>query len=86
VVLGAAFLVIMVGIGTMFSAGVFLVPLQEEFGWSRSQISLASLLNWLAFGLFSFLLGSLSDRIGTRRVVVFGGIMLGLALHPTSGD
>jgi MFS family permease len=43
-------------------------------------------VNWLAFGLFSFLLGSLSDRIGTRRVVVFGGIMLGLALHPTSGD
>lgn len=30
VVLGAAFLVIMVGIGSMFTAGVFLVPLQSD--------------------------------------------------------
>jgi MFS family permease len=80
VVLAAAFLVIMVGIGTMFSSGVFLIPLQQEFGWTRSQISLASLLNWIVFGLFSFLFGILSDRIGTRRVVVFGGLMLGLGM------
>jgi MFS family permease len=80
IVLGAAFLIIMIGIGTMFSSGVFLIPLQEEFGWTRSEISLASLLNWITFGLFSFLCGTLSDRIGTRRVVVFGGVMLGLGL------
>jgi MFS family permease len=80
VVLGAAFLVIMVGIGTMFSSGVFLIPLQQEFGWNRSQISLASFLNWIVFGLFSFLFGTLSDRIGTQRLVVFGGLMLGLGM------
>jgi MFS family permease len=80
IVLGAAFLIIMIGIGTMFSAGVFLIPLQEEFGWNRSEISLASLVNWITFGLFSFLCGVLSDRIGSRRVVVFGGVMLGLSL------
>jgi MFS family permease len=64
----------------MFSSGVFLIPLQQEFGWTRSQISLASFLNWIVFGLFSFLFGTLSDRIGTRRVVVFGGLMLGLGM------
>jgi MFS family permease len=80
IVLGAAFLIIMIGIGTMFSSGVFLIPLQEEFGWSRSEISLASLLNWMTFGLFSFLCGTLSDRIGTRRVVILGGALLGLSL------
>lgn len=80
VVLGAAFVVIMIGIGSMFSMGVFLVPLQEEFGWNRSQISLASLLNWLAFGLFSFVFGMLSDRIGTRRVVLLGGLVFGLGM------
>ena len=80
VVLTAAFLVIMVGIGTMFSSGVFLIPLQQEFGWTRSQISVASFLNWIVFGLCSFLFGTLSDRIGTRRVVVFGGLMLGLGM------
>jgi MFS family permease len=80
IVLGAAFLIIMIGIGTMFSAGVFLIPLQEEFGWSRSDISLASFLNWITFGLFSFLCGMISDRVGSRRVVIFGGVMLGLGL------
>ena len=80
IVLGAAFLIIMIGIGTMFSSGVFLIPLQEEFGWTRSEISLASFLNWITFGLFSFLCGTLSDRIGTRRVVIFGGAILGLSL------
>jgi MFS family permease len=80
IVLSAAFLIIMIGIGTMFSSGVFLIPLQEEFGWSRAEISLASFLNWMAFGLFSFLCGTLSDRIGTRRIVVFGGATLGLGL------
>jgi MFS family permease len=80
VVLGAAFVVIMVGIGSMFSMGVFLVPLQEEFQWPRSQISVASLLNWLSFGLFSFLFGMLSDRIGTRRVVLLGGTLFGLGM------
>jgi MFS family permease len=80
VVLGAAFVVIMIGIGSMFSMGVFLVPLQEEFGWSRSQISLASFLNWLAFGLFSFVFGTLSDRVGTRRVVLLGGLLFGLGM------
>jgi MFS family permease len=80
IVLGAAFLIIMIGIGTMFSSGVFLIPLQEEFGWSRSEISLASFLNWITFGLFSFLCGMVSDRVGTRRVVIFGGVMLGLGL------
>jgi MFS family permease len=80
VVLGAAFVVIMIGIGSMFSMGVFLVPLQEEFGWTRSQISVAGLLNWLAFGLFSFIFGMLSDRIGTRRVVLTGGVLFGLGM------
>jgi MFS family permease len=80
VVLGAAFVVIMIGIGSMFSLGVFLIPLQEEFGWSRSQISVASLLNWLAFGLFSAVFGTLSDRIGTRRVVLLGGTLFGLGM------
>jgi MFS family permease len=80
VVLAAAFVVIMIGIGSMFSLGVFLIPLQEEFDWSRSQISVASLLNWLAFGLFSAVFGGLSDRLGTRRVVLLGGTLFGLGM------
>ena len=66
-----------VGIGSMLSLGVFLQPMSEAMGWSRTGISLAALLNFLCMGVGSFLWGALSDRFGTRAVVLAGGILLG---------
>ncbi len=43
-----------VGFGTMFSLGVFLQPMSEAEGWSRTGISTAALLNFLAMGVGSF--------------------------------
>jgi MFS family permease len=80
VVLGSAFLIITLSIGTLFTLGVFLSPLAEAMGWSRSSISGISLLNWAVMGLGSFVAGYLSDRFGTRVVVVAGGGLLGLGL------
>src|SRR6185436_8736085 len=67
-----------VGIGSMLSLGVFLQPMSEAMGWSRTGISLAALLNFLCMGIGSFFWGALSDRIGTRVVVLLGGALLGL--------
>src|SRR5262245_13711923 len=69
-----------VGLGAMLSLSVFLVPIAEAMGWSRTGISTAALLNWLCMGLGSFGWGALSDRVGTRTVVVAGGVILGLGL------
>jgi MFS family permease len=80
VVLGASALIICVGMGTLFSLGVFLKPIEESMGWSRSAISSVALVNWIAMGLGSFLWGALSDRIGTRVVAVAGGALLGLGM------
>ena len=66
-----------VGIGSMLSLGVFLQPMSEAMGWSRTGISLAALLNFLCMGVGSFFWGALSDRFGTRVVVLAGGIVLG---------
>jgi MFS family permease len=66
-----------IGIGSMLSLGVFLQPMSEAMGWSRTGISLAALLNFLCMGVGSFLWGALSDRFGTRAVVLAGGILLG---------
>ncbi|MBI4589706.1 MAG: MFS transporter [Candidatus Rokubacteria bacterium] len=68
------------GIGTLFSLGVFLKPVEEAMGWSRGAIGSVALLNWLIFGLGSFVSGVLSDRVGTRTVVLAGGLLLGLGL------
>jgi MFS family permease len=68
----------------MLSLTVFLQPISEAMGWSRTAISTAALLNWLAMGLGSFLWGALSDRFGTRVVVVGGGLLLGLGMVTAS--
>lgn len=80
VVLGAAFVIISMSIGTLFSLGVFLQPIEDSMGWSRSSIGAISLLNWLVMGLGGLVAGYLSDRFGTRVVALGGGALLGLGL------
>jgi MFS family permease len=80
IVLAASVAIIAVGTGTIFALAVFLRPLEEEFGWTRSLISGVALVNWIIFGLGSFAWGALSDRIGARRVVGAGAALLGAAL------
>jgi MFS family permease len=70
--------------GVLFSLGVFLTPIAESTGWSRTAISTVALLNWLAMGAGSFAWGMLSDRVGTRRVAGAGGFLLGLGLVASS--
>ncbi len=80
VVLAASATIVCIGMGALFSLGVFLKPIEESMGWSRGAISTVALLNWIAMGLGSFLWGALSDRLGTRGVTVAGGFLLGLGL------
>jgi len=80
IVVAASAAIVCVGMGSLFSLGVFLKPMAESMGWSRGAISSVALLNWIAMGLGSFVWGALSDRIGTRAVAVAGGLLLGLGL------
>ena len=60
--------------------GVFLKPLSQEFGWSRTQISLAfSLATLVAAGTVPFI-GRLVDQWGARRVIMPTVTLFGLAL------
>lgn len=80
VIVGAGIVVTCVGMGTLMSLGVFMLPMSQDMGWSRAGIAFAAVLNFLAMGAGSFFWGSLSDRFGTRAVVLSGGILLGLGL------
>jgi MFS family permease len=79
-VLAAAATIVAVGLGALFSLSVFLKPIEESTRWSRSDISMIALINWLAMGLGSFVWGTLSDRFGGRVVAAAGGFILGLGL------
>jgi len=69
-----------VGFGAMVTLSVFLQPMAAATGWSRTGISTAATINWLSMGVGSFLWGALSDRFGTRAVVLMGSGLLGLGM------
>jgi MFS family permease len=48
----------------------YIVPIQEEFGWTRVQVSLAFTIVAYMIVLVSPLQGVLVDRLGPRRVVL----------------
>ena len=84
VIVGAGIIVTCVGFGAMLSLSIFLQPMAEAMGWSRTGISTAATLNWLCMGIGTFVWGALSDRIGTRAVVLCGGLLMGLGLVTAS--
>src|SRR5713226_9337549 len=84
IIVGAGIVVTCIGMGAMLSLGIFLQPIATGMGWSRTGISTVSLLNFLSMGVGSFLWGALSDRFGTRSVVLCGGVLLGIGLMTAS--
>jgi len=84
VIVAVGIVVTCVGFGAMASLTVFLQPMAEAMGWSRTGVSTAALINWLCMGIGAFAWGALSDRFGTRAVVLAGGALLGLGLVTAS--
>jgi MFS family permease len=84
VIVAVGIVVTCVGFGAMATLTVFLAPVADVMGWSRTGISTAALVNWLCMGAGAFLWGALSDRFGTRLVVLSGGVLLGLGLVTAS--
>jgi MFS family permease len=84
VVVGAGMLMTCIGIGAMFSLAVFLPSIAEATGWSRTGISSAVTLNFLFMAGAALAWGALSDRFGTRIVVLMGGVILGTGLAAAS--
>ena len=80
VIVGVGIVVTCVGFGAMLTLSIFLQPMAEAMGWSRTGIATAALLNFLCMGLGAFLWGAVSDRYGPRLVVLCGGALLGLGM------
>ncbi len=68
-VAAAAFVALLGAAGFRSAPGVFIVPLQAEFGWSRGTLSLAVSVNLVLFGLMAPFAAALMDRFGVRAVV-----------------
>lgn len=61
-----------------FSFGAFIAPIEEEFGWSRAQISIGLSVITITAGLLTPLLGWVVDKLGPRRVGLPGAVAYAL--------
>jgi MFS family permease len=64
--------------------GVVIVPLEQEFGWSRSMISLAVSINLLLYGLIGPFAAGLLNRYGSRNVTLSSLAVLALGVALTT--
>ncbi|NNM71567.1 MFS transporter [Enterovirga aerilata] len=82
VMVAVTFLVMVATAAAMGNLGVFLVPLQREYGWDTGSISGALALRLLLFGLMAPFAAALIQRYGLRRIVAaaLALIVLGLGL------
>ena len=78
-VVAACVFVSMTGNGAYNGFGVFIIPMSDEFGWSRAQVSFAASLGTLLGGFSQPVFGWIFDRIGGRRLIIWGLSAFGLA-------
>src|SRR5256885_9098642 len=77
IVLGAVTLCMVAGSGLRSVFGVYIKPMEAEFGWGRGALSGAAAISLLVLGAAGPLVGRLADRWGPRRVVTVALVLLG---------
>jgi len=78
-------LIVMVGFAIRASFGVFQIPIQNEFGWARTEFSLAIAIQNLAWGFGAPIFGAFAEKMGDRRAIFLGAFLYALGLMLTTG-
>ena len=73
-----------VSYGSTLLLPVAMKPIAEDLDIPRSAAAMASSLAWLGAGLGGIPMGWIADRIGMRRVTVFGAVCIALGLWVSS--
>src|ERR1700760_1596260 len=85
VMVGVTFLTALVSAGTVGAPGVFIVPLQKEFGWTTAEISSALSIRFILFGLMAPFAAALMNRYGLRNVTLTAQLIVVSALVASLG-
>lgn len=86
IVAATTFLTMLIMAGAVGAPGVFIVPLQREFGWDAAEVSTALAVRFALFGLMGPFAAAFMNRYGLRRVmlvalvIVGGGLLLSLRM------
>ena len=84
IVLGALTVCMLAASGLRAMFGVYIKPMEAEFGWSRSGLSGAAAISLLLLGAAGPFVGRLADRWGARFVMTLALILLGAGVIGTA--
>jgi predicted MFS family arabinose efflux permease len=70
VVAGVTFLALLASAGFRSTVGLFIVPFEADFGWTRDQVSLAISINLVCYGLMAPFSAAIVNRFGARRMMM----------------
>jgi sugar phosphate permease len=80
VMVAVTFFAALITAGTVGAPGVFIVPLQQEFGWTTAEISSALSIRFILFGLMAPFAAALLNRYGLRNVTLAAQLIVVSAL------
>jgi predicted MFS family arabinose efflux permease len=75
-VAGVTFLALLVAAGLRATPGVLMVPLEVNFGWSRTTISTAAAVGIFLYGLVGPFAAALMQTLGIRRTMLAGLVLM----------
>ena len=78
IVAGVSFVALIGAAGFRSAPGVLMVPMQDEFGWSRTLLSVAVGINLILYGLTAPFAAALMDRFGIRVVTSSALVLVAL--------
>ena len=78
VVAAVTFLTMLVTAGAMGAPGVFIVPLEQEFGWDRAEIASALAVRFALYGLMGPFAAAFMNWFGVRRIAVIALTIIGV--------
>ena len=61
-----------------YGMGIFVTPMTEELGWSRTDISLGQTASTAVLGFAGPFIGGVIDRRGGRELIVIGALVSGV--------
>jgi MFS family permease len=78
-------IIIIASFAVRSSFGMFQIPIAEEFGWLRSEFSLAIAIQNIAWGIGQPIFGAISEKVGDRKAIVLGGLIYAIGLVLSAG-
>ena len=84
IVVGVTCLVLLTGAGVRSTPGILMVPLEEEFHWSRATIASAVSINLILYGCIGPFAAAIMEKFGVRRSVLSALALVALGVASTS--